>query len=253
MKKIKVSKATRGIVVATAMGIFSLFSAFTATIAWFSSNLTTQVSGMEVRVHVVETSFAQMTVHRCDLSNSTSTVLHFYETPSVVINGYGATTVSAGIEMDNYSELSQTQPVLLLFTLNENTYEDDITISATSDNQNFVSVITADNIDSFPFSSVVKFKAASYSGNSFPFTNVAVSDLTTTTSFVTIGNATATYNYSIEPFHGTNHTVVKYIAIVMDYYPEAIEYVKNSSTGYTILAEDNDNAIDFFCYWTLEI
>ena len=250
----KMLKTTKRIVVATMMGLFSLFSVFTATLAWFMSNLSTPVSGMEVKVKVMDTSFSQMTVHRCDLSASTSSVLHFYSTPSYTISNTGAITTTAGIDMDNYSDLNQTQPVLLLFTLVENTYEDDIVITATSENENFVYQITAENISAFPFSSAVKFKSASYSTNDFPFTNVVVSDLTTNTSFVTInGGGSATYNDSIVPFQGTSHTVVKYVAIVLDYYSDAIQYIFGQNLGFETIAADNNNAIDFYCDWTLEI
>ena len=238
---------------ATVMCLFSLFSVFSATYAWFASNLNTPVSGMSVRVKVIETDFAQMTVHRCDLSASTSTVLHFYSEPSVTISGYGNVEQVAGLDIDNYSELNKTQPVLLLFTLNADTYEDDVTITATAENENFVSRITPENIGEFPFSSAVKFKSASYTGNSFPFNNVVVNDLSSPTSFVTIGQGSATYNRYIQPFNGTAHTVINYIAIIIDYYPEAIQYIFSQSLGFEVYAADNDNAVDFYCDWTLEI
>ena len=253
MKKRLLKRATKSIIVATAMGLFSLLSVFTATLAWFASNLSTPVSGMEVRVKMIDTGFNTMTIHRCNLSASTSTVLQFYETPSFTISNTGAIETTAGLDMDNYSDLNQTQPVLLLFTLNEDTYEDDVVVSATSENQNFVYQITAQNISEFPFSSAVKFESASYSSNSFPFNNVVISNLTTSTSFVTINNGSATYNYSIEPFHGTRHTVIKYVAIVLDYYSDAIQYIFSQNLGFETLAEDNNNAIDFYCDWTLEI
>lgn len=253
MKKIKSKKSTRKIIIATAMCLISLLSSFTATLAWFSSNLFATTSGMSVRVKVIETDFSSMTVHRCNLSASTSSVLQFYSEPSVVVSGTGSTEQVAGIDIDNYSELNRTQPVLLLFTLNADTYEDDITITATAENENFVSVITAQNVSEFPFSSVVKFKSASYSSNSFPFNNVVVSNLTTSTSFVVMDGSSASYTHSIQPFSGTNHTIVKYIAIVMDYYSEAIQYIFSQSIGFETYAADNDNAVDFYCDWTLEI
>ena len=112
----KMLKTTKRIVIATMMGLFSLFSVFTATLAWFASNLSTPVSGMEVRVKMIDTGFNTMTIHRCNLSASTSTVLQFYETPSFTISNTGAIETTAGLDMDNYSDLNQTQPVLLLFT-----------------------------------------------------------------------------------------------------------------------------------------
>ena len=246
-------KTTQKIVIATVMCLFSLFAGFSATVAWFSMNINTDVTGMEVRVKVMDVAFSSLTVHRCDLSSSTSSVLKFFEEPSVRVSNTGDMTVSAGLDMDNYSELSQTQPVLLLFTLEDGTYEDEIVVSATSDQTSFVSVITEDNIARFPFSSVVKFKSASYGSGPFPYDNVLISDLSTTTSFVTINDGSAIYNRYREPFHGSRHIVIKYVAIVLDYYPEAIEFIKNNSDGYALIAIHNDNAIDFYCDWMLEI
>ena len=253
MKKRLLKRATKNIIAATAMGLFSLFTVFTATIAWFMSNLNTPISGMEVRVKMIDVDFNTMTVHRCDLSSSTSTVLSFYEEPSFTVSNTGAIETTAGIDMDNYSDLNHTQPVLLLFTLDDDIYEDDIVISAVSDNENFVYTITEDNIGNFPFSSAVRFKSAGYTGNSFPFNNVVINDLTTTSSFVNINNGSATYNYTIEPFHGTRHTVIKYVAIVLDYYSEAIQYIFSQNLGFETIAENNNNAIDFYCDWTLEM
>lgn len=252
----KRTKTNLKIIGATSICIFSLTTLFTTTIAWFNSNTSVNDSGMSVRVSMISRAFSSMTVHRCDLSLSTSSTLHFISEPVVTINNVGAMVETGNLHMDNYSTLNQTQPVLFLFTLDEGTYEDDVNITATSDNAFFTSVITAQNVANFPFSSASSFKSASYATNDFPFDNVAVSDLATTTTFVEInGQNTPTYHQSIELFDGTSHTTVKYIAVVMDYYAAAIEYIKNlpANANYVSIAESNNNSIGFYCDWILEM
>ena len=252
----KRTKTNLKIIGATSVCIFSLTTLFTTTIAWFSSNRTVDTSGMSVRVSMISRAFSSMTVHRCDLSLSTSSTLHFYSEPVVAINNVGAMVETGDLHMDNYSTLNQTQPVLFLFTLETGTYEDDVNIVATSDNAYFTNVITAQNVANFPFSSASAFKSASYSSNNFPFDNVVISDYSTTTTFVEIdGQNTPTYHQSISLFEGTSHTAVKYVAVILDYYADAIEYIKNlpANANYVSIAESNNNSIGFYCDWILEM
>lgn len=252
----KRTKTNLKIAGATSVCIFSLVSLFTTTIAWFSSNTTANVSGMSITVDLGETDVSAMTVHRCDLSNSTDTVLKFYETPSVTVSGHGSVEAHSGIEMSDYSTLSQTQPVLLLFYFNNGLLESDIEITATSSTGSFVSSATAENIGAFPFSSAVTFKCASYSSNSFPFNNVQTSNLSSPSSFVsftkTDGRITgSSFTSSLTIFDGVNNTSITYLAIVLDYYAEAIDYII-ANTSFEIF-NDHNNCIDFVCDWALSL
>ena len=248
----KTKKARHGIIMATSMCLFSLFSVFSATYAWFSTNLNTETKGMEIKVKTIELDYSAMTIHRCDLSASSSAHYHFFSTPSAIITNSGSTSV-AGIKLDNYSKLNKTQPLLLLFTLTDEVYEDDVTVSAISENDSFTTEITAQNVAHFPFSSAVRFKSMSYAGENFPFDNVLVSDLSSYTSFASVSGQTTSFTNTIQPFNGESHSIIKYIAIVMDYYPDAIDYIFNQNLGVGSIAANNNNAVDFYCDWTFEI
>ena len=241
---------------ATATCIFTLASFFTTTLAWFSSNQMVNASGVSVRVSMINRAFSRFTVHSCDLSLSTSTVLHFHSEPVVALDNVGKMVETGNLRMDNYSTLHQTQPVLFLFEMESGTYEDDINIVAISDNASFTTLITAENVANFPFSSASSFKSASYISNAFPFNNVQLNDYDSRTSFVEInGQNTPTFNQSIELFRGTSHTEIKYVAVILDYYADAIEYIKalDENSNYVTIAEANNNSISFFCDWYLKM
>ena len=240
--------------------IFSLASIFTGTIAWFAVNREVETTGMSVKVSLIQTDVNCLTVHKCDLSASTSSVLQFNPEPSVVATGQGSVTTASGIKMENYSTLNQTQPVLLLLTFNEGKVESDIDMTATSDTNSFVTAATAQNIGAFPFSSAVKFKTCAYSDSyqSFPFANVQTASYSNDISFVTFtkdneGAITSyTYNRNLTIYDGgSSNTSIKYLAIILDYFPDAIDYIINH-TSYDVFNGHN-NCIDFFCDWLMEL
>ena len=240
--------------------IFSLASIFTGTIAWFTVNRNVDVGGMSVSVKIPEGAIDSLTVHKCDLSASTSSVLQFDSKPSVVATGSGSVTTASGIQMENYSTLNQTQPVLLLLTFNDGKVEGDIEMTATSDTNSFVSAATAQNISAFPFSSAVTFRACAYSDTyqSFPFTNVQTTNYGNKLSFVTFtkdnkGNITGySYNRNLTIYDGgESATSIKYLAIILDYFPDAIDYIIKNTT-YEVFNNHN-NCIDFVCDWLMEL
>lgn len=238
---------------ATGVAIFSLASAFAGTYAWFAMNTEVSASGMSVRLNNEGNLLSILTIHKCNLSASTDSKLVFYETPACTVSSSGINYGEAPV-MDNYSDLNQTQPMLLLFGFNNGTSESDIVIKANSDNAQYVSTITAENISHFPFSTSVQFKSASYTGATFPFDNVQKSSLGQEASFVTIiDNTYNGYTSSINLFTGSSDRTVTYVAVIMDYYPAAREVLLTNNVGVDILAQENNNAIDFYCDWILEV
>ena len=249
----RTKKTNLKIVGATGICIFSLASMFTGTLAWFASNRAVSATGMQIRLNNEGTILSLMTIHQCNLSASSDSKLVFFSDPAISVSASGISTST--LTMDNYSDLNRTQPVLLLFTLNSGTKESEVVVSAKSDNENYVSTITVDNISAFPFSTSVAFKSASYSGESFPFDNVQFSSLSQTSSFVAIENHSfSSYSSQIDLFTGSDATkTIKYVAVIMDYYPEAREVLLTNNVGVDVIAADNNNVINFYCDWTLEI
>ena len=245
------------IAAATATCIFALATAFTSTIAWFSTSRMVEANGMSITVSLINADVQGMTVHRCNLSASTSATLKFYEEPSVVVSGHGVVQTASGIEMDEYSTLNQTQPVLLLFTFNEGIIDSDINITATSNSSNFVSAATNENINSFPFSSTVSFKCASYTSNTFPFSSVSLGDYGNDYSFVSFEKdqegAIVSYSFDngLNLYSGSSNSSIKYIAIILDYYADAVDYIVQHTAASVFI--DHDNCINFFCDWVLSL
>ena len=257
LKVNKKTKTNMKIAVATATCVFTLATTFTATIAWFASNGNVAATGMSITVRLDSTSVNGVTVHRCKLSESTSTHLKFESEPSVRISGSGSVQEISGIEMDDYSILNQTQPVLLLFTFNDGIEADSINMTASADSATFISAATALNVSSFPFSSAVRFKCASYTSATFPFDNVATADLSNTASFASVtldnqGQVTDTsFTQQLNLFSGSGDAEVTYLAVILDYYPDAIDYIVNN-TSYDIF-QGNNNCINFICDWSLAL
>ena len=106
----------------------------------------------------------------------------------------------------------------------------------------------------------VKVYAESVSNNS---SNVTVSvglgspfysftNLTTQTSFVDMSQQPESdFEQSIDPIFESNSDT-KYIAIIVDYYSDAIEYIYSSYLGDAIL-ESYDSVLHFICDWTMEV
>ena len=251
--KIKKGSKNLKIGVATMIAIFALANSFAATYAWFAMNTNVTAEGMNIRVNNEGQLLSMLTIHRCNSSASTDSNLVFFSEPAVTISQTGIS--DAYVAMDNYSDLNKSQPLLLLFGLNNGVVSSQVTITAKGDNENYVSTITEENISAFPFSTAVSFKSASYTGDSFPFNSVSLASFTQTSSFVNIANHSfSSYTSQINLFEGGNsNTVIKYVAVIMDYYPEAREVLLTNNVGVDLLAANNNNVINFYCDWTLEI
>ena len=128
MKKIKKGSKTGRIVVATMIAIFALANSFAATYAWFAMNTSVAAEGMNIRVNNEGQLLSMLTIHRCNSSASTDTNLVFFSEPAVTISQTGIS--DSYVAMDNYSDLNKSQPLLLLFGLNNGVKASDVTITA---------------------------------------------------------------------------------------------------------------------------
>ena len=250
-------KKTTTLIISTAATLFTLVTSFTATIAWFASMNNVTATGMTITVKMEDSDIQSLTVHKCILSASTSSVLKFEETPSVTVSGHGVVEAASGIEMNDYSTLNQTQPVLLLFTFQDGIIDNAINLTASTESDSFVTAATNSNIGAFPFSSASNFKCVTYSSQSFPFDNVLTNSLSSPISFVALtkdgnGNVTSTsFNNNLNIYTGASNTTITYLAVILDYYADAIDYIVKN-TNYEVFSTHN-NCIDFFCDWMLSL
>ena len=213
---------------ATAVTLFSLVTVFAATIAWFALNENVDGSGMSITIAEDNNYVESVAIHRCILNQSTVDTLVFDNVPT-----------ASRLVVPDYSELNKSQPTLLLFALSgdESSMASDIKITATSTNDNYVTEITEDNYDSFPFSTTVCFRTIAVTTASFPYSNVQTSALSDLVSFVTVSeNVFTDFNQNITIFDGatmTNSPTVPltYVGVIVDYYDEALQYLSACNTG----------------------
>lgn len=127
----------------------------------------------------------------------------------------------------------------------------------------------------FPLSSAAKFAYAelsetgtSYSGqlsiddietaNTYEFDLTGVeetSELKSGTNFVTIDDETeyTPFSNNINIYSSAAGRHIKHIALVVDYYEDAIEYIYSTYLGNRVLEEDFDGFLNFTCDWTMVI
>lgn len=224
-------------------------------------------------------------------STGLATSFSFYKNASGTINynwsnytgTYVATTSGdTRIQLQNYTPIDQEHPVLLLFEFNSNydTSKDNIEITATSRTGDFLGARDAEHdnapvynlatdvykrIDGDPYyglSSIAYFykKAMSQSYYTDTFDNGTVytltkSELTTATRFTTVDNdaETSSFQRQITIDKETSGSV-KYIALVIDYYIDAIEFIYSTYLGdSTLESAAYDYSLNFICDWTMEV
>ena len=213
---------------ATAVTLFSLTTAFVATIAWFALNENVDGSGMPITVTDEGSVIESVAIHRCILNQSTISTLVFDSSPE-----------TERLVVPDYSELNKSQPTLLLFALSgdENSMASEIKITANSTNTSYVTEITESNHNSFPFSTTVCFKTIAVTSATFPFNNVQSSNLSNLISFVTMGESVFTgFNQNITIFDGASmanppEDPLTYVGVILDYYDEALQYLSACNTG----------------------
>lgn len=254
----KLNKKSLKIVGATTIALFSLVTVFTATIAWFALNQTVGSNGMNIKVKEAGSAFSKLTVHKCNLNESTEAKLVFHSEPITNASDY---------TLSNYSDLHKSEPILLLFKLSaannnstatdiENSKASNVKISAESTNSSYTSNITEANHSSFPFSTSVYFRSIASSTNSFPFGNV-VTDNLIISSFADPTNlspsdATAGFNKNIAVYDGSNDSQVSssatlyYVGVILDYYDSALTYLFSQNIG-------TEYSLTFSCDFTMNI
>ena len=200
-----------------------------------------------------------------------------------------STEGNTSVEMIGYNYLDEEEPLLMLIELNED-YNSSIepavvTLTTNSETQDYIGkrqanlqpvydiedsrlivdsgTVTRDgtdyNVNFYGLSSAVKFFTSQYSSTDFSTTfgsaeYYTFTGLTNQKGFVTISNDgnDSSFVNSISPLISTTGTV-KYIAVIIDYYSEAIEYIYNTYLGDATLEQDYEGFLYFKCDWLMEI
>ena len=248
----------------TSMSIFTLFTCFSAAIAWYIGIKNNAESTNDMRIENCNGILEKLSIHQLEVDNefirdSNQSIIGFNFDPNpaseVTIDWargsavYDATTPSLG----QYSLLQRTNPLLLVFEFVDDIQERDIQIEASCSR-----TYTAEQYESMasssgnPLSWVIKYSHITYTSS----VNYSIlsSNLTGEGHFAEIdqeGNLTA-FNKDKQFFSGSSTTVTKYVCIVLDYYEEAMSYFYTVNLGKAFL-NDIEHDVPFYCDWTMVV
>ena len=225
-------------------------------------------------------------------SDPDDTLFHFNSNPVGTItydwdsNSFSSTGNTA-IQLEEYQPLNPEQPLLLLIELtdNYNTSTDglvsvtayvDSTLTtgflgerdSNNDPVNDLSegdgiISTISNKPYYPLSSVTQFYAKSFELNLDEddvdlndYFNYRVGDTSKpTNNFVTVNNSNETTNFnpSITIYQSPNNIKVNYVALIIDYFPDAIDYIYSTYLGDPTLEDEYEYSLSYICDWTMEV
>lgn len=272
------------IVAATSVCIFSLFSLFAGSTAWFLSvqNVDNGVDGMKVKEALRQ--FKKISIHRFVSSTIVDGNTTYYFDQAVaasltvdqIISGTGTLTFA----MDKYSLLRRTNPTLALIELSD-TYTasaaDPVSLTLSTETTAFLTSYTAAEVAAMttrPLSNVVKANAGylTVEGESGDDTT-SIDDISQTgemtyaidgttksdsqyvfsapssySQFVSFsGNTPLTPVTDLSLVNMTTGEKAKYIYVIFDYNVDALETIYNHFLGESFLEED----LYFQCDWTM--
>ena len=289
MKGINFKSQKVRLVAAAGLCLFTAVAVVTATVAWFTAFKKSDGSNEGMNIINPYGYFSSMTLHKLTVDGTgevngidyRNNKFYFQQTPSAsaILNtetGDIDYSPNFDVQMETYSDLDQHSPILMLITLNKTitaTAEKPVTVYASCDKGYYFGEKGDNGLPAHdiletgnPLSSVVAFY-------SHPFTSL--------TPITGTGDHSGTYvtpiaqyepsaGYDMEsfvqfdeetgepaaiPFIQNKNIVsissgdVLYIAVIVDYYHYALEYVYNTFLGYDIL----EDTIYFTCDWNMVI
>ena len=253
------------------MCIFTLFSVFSASIAWFEMMRNVDTTNNSMPIEQTVGALESVSVHQMNYSASTDSSYAFYQTvygQEMVVNWPDGTPNSyVNVPLERYDPLSGNKALLLLFKFKDNVVDSDIQILAESTSESFVGYIT--NKSNNPLSSVVKFRSIAFAsaptvtnGNyNIPFSSLSTSshfvNMTTDSAGYPTVDATNGFVKNQTLYSGSASTATKYVGIVIDYYEDAMSYLFSVNLGNRLFEMDVSDptagVIDFICDWKMVI
>lgn len=279
------------------MCIFTLFSVFSASYAWFQSILSQSGAGNSFPVKNLAGKFKQMTFHQLASNGKTvSTVeencsFKFNKTPVGTISynwetNEPVTSGTTSIALNAYETLDRYQPMLLLIELQKeytnleasevqvyaNVEEaegkgfigarDEVTNAPVYDLSDSSIYQTKNNIKYYWLSSVVRFFSKSFNASAFTTLSSGstydfiLGNMDNEAHFVDINNSdeTSSFNNTVEIYNSPAGGSVQYIALIVDYYPDAIEFIYSTFLGdATLESAEYDYELNYLCDWGMEV
>lgn len=289
MKGINFKNQKVRLVAAAGLCLFTAVAVTTATVAWFTAFRKSDDNSDNMTIVNPYGYFHSMSLHKLTVDGEgevngidyRNNKFYFQQTPSATAtfntrNGLIDYSDNFNIEMETYSDLDQHSPVLMLITLNETvtaTQEKPVTVYAYCDKNYYFGQKNAHGEpeheiqrEGNPLSSVVAFYSQGFTSLT-PITGTGEHAGTYVTpiaqyeeesdyereTFVQFDEQTS--EPAAVPFIQNKNIVsietgsVLYIAVIVDYYHYALEYVYNTFLGNTTLEE----TIFFSCDWNMVI
>ncbi|MBE6133657.1 MAG: hypothetical protein E7178_03185 [Erysipelotrichaceae bacterium] len=268
MRKVRNNKNLK-IIASISVVLFSLVATFSGAIAWFqamrNTNNTTDSFKITPRAGLLRTlSIHELVENDAFIYNQTGDIVGYNFNPiaasDITINWGEAVTPQYNVDtpsLGQYSLLQKTNPLLLVFELNNSIASSSVTITATaSETYNAEQYDTEASGDGNPLSWVVK-----YSSKAFSKQQLADSDYIITTEslsneghFATIDNSgtLSEFNKTQTFYHGNNSTEINYVFVVLDYYEAAMEFFYFANLGKDFIS-DATKDVPFNIDWTMEI
>lgn len=289
LKKLSQDKHIK-IVAATSMTLFSLLTVFSACIAWFGMNKEVGAIGNNIVVARPNGKLESVDFYMFDdviIDNSVVSGYKFFPESigNITFDYLNNSVISTGntrISLESYTPLTKEHPILLMFNLIEeyDLQPNEFRIEAITSRTSFLgtkqengtplhdltdpnSYLRFDPVINRPYyamSSVTQFMYQEFSstqyidltsGNTLDF---AFSDLVPSENFVSIvsGTEQSTFNSNPQLYVSPEKTVA-HIALIIDYFPNAIEYIYSTYLGNDTLEGTYEYELRFECDWTLEI
>lgn len=288
----KRSKKNIKIFGATTIALFSLVTVFTATVAWFALNKKTDSSGSKIKAQDVSGRLNQINVHPLigfvnkEVDGKTVPFYSFTREPTTIF-GEGSEETVPSFNLGEYDPLNTDHPLLIIFVLSQeikSTVANDIYIKGSTETDGFLGATdggepvydlgrgtelctTINNVDYYPLSSAVNFKCAHYSEAAYTSLlsasasnaiDIATGSVKLKESFVNFASSGADITFKQKPLIYSSpggNTLIKYIAMVVNYDSNAVSAIYSTFLGNEILESEDyyGGKLNFTCDWSLEV
>ncbi len=247
------------------ISIFTLIVVFSATSAWFASIRTTSTDGTGFITTKEPSVIESLEIHP-EIKDSENNITNYsyQETATSTYNPQTKTwsgdTTNEKFQLGTYSSLSPIHSTLLLLKIKEGSSSCKFKITTTTDytsslvgidttNKPTKEIATSGN----PFSSILRFSYFEYDSKpSFDFTSTTLDSKKAfytipSTGFIKEDNYQKELTFTDENVKSTT----TYIAIIMEYYDEGIQYIYSLNLGASAL--ENDANITYSADWKIEL
>ena len=250
------------------------------TIAWFAG---VQAQTKDADDFVIDNPsgiLETLTIH--PLISSNASAYNFSETPDATYvvdpkTRESTLNLKEGVTefgLKRYSMLHPDQPVLFLFTFVDGTKDSDILMRIASTTDFFLGqthdvpidpddpssgtrqeLIQALAKEDNPLSSVIQYQYVTFaSAPSYTISSASLSSASHFANLSSDGGDFVSYQQEKIIYQGSADTTLKYVAVVFDYYAEAMEYIYTMNIGNPVFDTlDIDEDILFSCDWSVTV